>query len=93
MFVVDTNVLVYAADVNAAEHQRCRTLLERGGRDTRRGSSRGESATSFYAWSRIRAYSGAPGAGATPLTRICTRDTDFHRFGFIEPIDPLIAEP
>jgi predicted nucleic acid-binding protein len=28
VFVVDTNVLVYAADVRAVEHQRCRTLLE-----------------------------------------------------------------
>ena len=29
MFVVDTNVLVYAADVRAAEHAPCRALLER----------------------------------------------------------------
>ena len=28
MFVVDTNVLVYAADERAAEHVRCRVLLE-----------------------------------------------------------------
>ena len=28
MFVVDTNVLVYAADAGAAEHERCRTLVE-----------------------------------------------------------------
>jgi toxin-antitoxin system PIN domain toxin len=27
------------------------------------------------------------------IRRICTRDTDFHRFPFLEPIDPLIAEP
>ncbi|MGQ0733166.1 MAG: type II toxin-antitoxin system VapC family toxin [Acidobacteriota bacterium] len=27
------------------------------------------------------------------VRRICTRDTDFHRFPFLEPIDPLIAEP
>ena len=29
MFVVDTNVLVYAADTSAPEHARCRALLER----------------------------------------------------------------
>jgi predicted nucleic acid-binding protein len=27
------------------------------------------------------------------IRRICTRDTDFHRFPFLETVDPLIAEP
>ena len=27
------------------------------------------------------------------IRRVCTRDTDFHRFPFLEPVDPLIAEP
>jgi toxin-antitoxin system PIN domain toxin len=27
------------------------------------------------------------------IRRICTRDTDFHRFPFLEPLDPLSAEP
>jgi predicted nucleic acid-binding protein len=27
------------------------------------------------------------------IRRICTRDTDFHRFPLLEPIDPLAAEP
>lgn len=27
------------------------------------------------------------------IRRICTRDTDFHRFPFLEPVDPLAAEP
>jgi predicted nucleic acid-binding protein len=27
------------------------------------------------------------------IRRICTRDTDFHRFPFLEPIDPLVAGP
>ncbi len=26
------------------------------------------------------------------VRRICTRDTDFHRFPFLEPIDPMVAE-
>jgi toxin-antitoxin system PIN domain toxin len=35
MFVVDTNVLIYAANVDSPEHGRCRELLEgwRGGRE------------------------------------------------------------
>jgi predicted nucleic acid-binding protein len=27
------------------------------------------------------------------IRRVCTRDTDFHRFPFLEPVDPLTAEP
>ena len=27
------------------------------------------------------------------IRRICTRDTKFHRFPFLEPVDPLRAEP
>jgi len=27
------------------------------------------------------------------MAGICTRDTDFHRFPFLEPVDPLAAEP
>jgi predicted nucleic acid-binding protein len=27
------------------------------------------------------------------IRRICTRDADFHRFPFLEPIDPLVQEP
>ena len=27
------------------------------------------------------------------IRRICTRDTDFHRFSFVESVDPLVAEP
>lgn len=27
------------------------------------------------------------------VRRICTRDTDFHRFAFVEPVDPMVAEP
>lgn len=26
------------------------------------------------------------------IRRICTRDTDFHRFRFLEPLDPIAAE-
>ena len=27
------------------------------------------------------------------IRRIYTRDTDFHRFPFLEPVDPLSADP
>lgn len=27
------------------------------------------------------------------IRRICTRDTDFHRFPFLEPVDPLVEAP
>ncbi len=146
MFVVDTNVLVYAADTSAPEHERCRALLERW-RET--------SAAWFLTWgicyeflrvvthprvlrrpwgSRsahefLEAVAAAPGltmlvptdrhaavlkelVDATPglagnlwhdaetaclmrehgIRRICTRDTDFHRFPFVEAIDPMVAE-
>ena len=147
MFVVDTNVLVYAADVAAPEHERCRALVERW---------RSGNAAWFLTWGicyeflRVVTHprvlrspwsTGAahgfldavfaapaltvvtPGArhrdvlrdvvAAVPaltgnvwhdaetatlmrehgIRRICTRDTDFHRFPFVKAIDPMIAEP
>lgn len=147
MFVVDTNVLVYAADTRAPEHARCRSLLERWRRQAgawyltwgicyeflrvvthpkvmRRPWS-GAAAAEFLA-----ALRQAPGLGMlaptdrhagvlaevmteVPLVtgnlwhdaetavlmrehgirRICTRDTDFVRFPFVEIVDPLTDEP
>ncbi|MFN8572043.1 MAG: TA system VapC family ribonuclease toxin [Gemmatimonadaceae bacterium] len=147
MFVVDTNVLVYAADTSAPEHERCLALIERW---------RATSAAWFLTWgicyeflrvvthprvlrrpwtSRsahefLEGVAAAPGltmlvptdrhaavlrelVESTPglagnlwhdvetaslmrehgIRRICTRDTDFHRFSFVEPIDPMMAEP
>lgn len=145
MFVVDTNVLVYAADRDAEHHARCRELLE---------SWRGSSAAWFLtwgivyellrvithprvfrkpwsgpdAWAYIEAILASPGLellvatdrhtavaaqtiGELPhlggnlmhdartailmrehgVRRIFTRDTDFHRFPFIETLDPVVA--
>ena len=147
MFVVDTNVLLYAADANAAAHTRCRSLLDgwrhRNGawyltwgicyeflrvsthpRVFRRPWSARE------AWRFLAAVRESPGLrmlvpteqhhrvlaevieevpqlsgnlvhdAATAvlmrehgIRRICTRDTGFHRFPFVETIDPLTAEP
>ena len=147
MFVVDTNVLVYAADTSAPEHERCRALLEQW---------REESAAWYVTWGIwyeflrvvthprvlrrpwtspaalqfLEAVSASPGLGILVQTdrhrdvlreivrevpalagnlwhdvetaslmrehgihRICTRDTDFHRFPFLEAIDPMIGEP
>ena len=147
MFVVDTNVLVYAADSSAPEHARCRALLERW---------RVGSAAWFLTWGIryeflrvvthprvfrhpwsgraanefLEAVAAAPGLGLLVQTerhhevlrdvveevpglagnlwhdaqtaclmrehgirRICTRDTDFHRFRFLETIDPMTDEP
>jgi toxin-antitoxin system PIN domain toxin len=147
MFVVDTNVLVYAADESAPEHDRCRLLLE-GWR--RRNGAWYLTWGICYEFLRIvthprvlrqpwtmaaavqflAAVEESPALGfLTPtdrharvladvvsevpalsgnivhdahtavlmrehgIRRICTRDTDFHRFPFLEPVDPLNAEP
>ena len=147
MFVVDTNVLVYAADTSAAEHARCHELLEQLRRRpgawyltwgicyeflrvvthprVLRRPWYAKSARDFLA-----AVQASPALGMLVPTdrhasvlaevidevpalngnlwhdahtavlmrehgirRICTRDTDFHRFPFLEPVDPLVAEP
>lgn len=147
MVVVDTNVLVYAADESAPEHARCRALVD--------GWRRGNGAwyltwgicyeflrvvthprvmrrpwTMDHAVAFLKALQASPGleilvptdrhAGVLAdvvsevpglagnlvhdaqtavlmrehgVRRICTRDTDFHRFRFLEPVDPLVAEP
>lgn len=143
MFVVDANVLVYAADEDSPFHERCRQLLER---------SRAQ-ASAWYvtwgilyeflrvtthprvfhapwpaaqAWNFLEAVLAAPALGIlTPterhsmvvaellreiphlsgnlihdahtaalmrehgIRRIVTRNTDFHRFPFLEPVDPM----
>lgn len=147
MFVVDTNVLVYAADESAPEHERCRTLVE---------GWRRQSGAWYVTWGIcyeflrvvtharvfrhpwtidagvrfLAALQESPGLSVLAPTdrharvladvvadvpglsgnlvhdthtavlmrehgirRICTRDTDFHRFPFLEPIDPLTTEP
>ncbi len=143
MFVVDTNVLVYAADRDSAGHERCRELVE----SWRSGSGAWYSTWSILyefvrvtthrrvmerpwsfaeAWGFVEALAASPGfrvlvaterhadvvrelAREVPdvtgnlvhdfhiaalmrehgLRAIYTRDTDFHKFGFLDPIDPL----
>jgi toxin-antitoxin system PIN domain toxin len=143
LFVVDTNLLVYAADEDSAFYARCRQLVEQW---------RGQSSAWYLtwgvlyeflrlsthprvfrhpwkaarAWEFVEALLASPGLGllvpgerhATVaaevvreiphltgnlmhdahtavlmkehgIRRIFTRDTDFHRFPFLEPIDPM----
>ncbi|MDQ3699132.1 MAG: PIN domain-containing protein [Gemmatimonadota bacterium] len=143
MFVVDTNVLVYAADRDSEHHDVCRRLLE---------SWRSQVApwhlswnvifeflrvtthprvfrapwTAREAWGFVRAVLASPGLsllvpterhadvastviGEVPglrgnlvhdaqtailmrehgIRQIYTRDTDFHRFPFVSPVDPV----
>jgi uncharacterized protein len=144
VFVVDTNVLVYAADDAAAEQQVCRALLETWRSEstpwyltwgiayeflrvvTHRRVLR-RPWTTIDAWGFIEAVLAAPSCAVLTATdrhratlravlhergatlagnvlhdthtaalmrehgigRIVTRDTDFHRFPFLEVIDPL----
>ena len=143
MLVVDTNVLVYAADADSPFHAACRDWLERqrGRADAwyttwailseflrvtthPRVMRRPWSAQA--AWDFIGALLASPGLAVLVPTqrhaeiaaqviaelphlagnlfhdahtavlmrehgirRIVTRDTDFHRFPFLEPVDPL----
>jgi uncharacterized protein len=147
VFVVDANVLVYAADVSAPEHSRCRALLERW---------RAQQGAWYLTWGNcyeflrvvthprvlrqpwtsreahefLTVLLQSPGLAMLAPTdrhaavlaqvvadvpmiagnlwhdaetavlmrehgirRICTRDTDFARFPFVEIVDPLTSEP
>lgn len=143
MFVVDTNVLVYAADEDSPFHARCYERLNtwRARADAwfmtwgilyefLRVSSHPRVMrkpwTASRAWTFVSVLLDSPGLGVlvpterhaavaaqvieqTPnlagnllhdahtavlmrehgIRRIYTRDTDFHRFPFVEPVDPL----
>jgi hypothetical protein len=143
VFVVDTNVLVFAADQDAPAHKRCRELID----DWRRQSSawyltwpiiyeflRVSTHPRVFrkpwpvqrAWQFVEALLASPALGVLVPTsrhaavaaevlaelpfvagnlmhdthtavlmrehgirRVYTRDADFHRFPFLETIDPL----
>ena len=143
MFVVDTNVLVYAADLDSPAHLRCRELLEEWRRQASAWYITWPIVYEFLrvsthprvfrsplplavAWRFVEALMASPGLGILmPTTRhaevaaevfgslphlagnlmhdahtavlmrehgikrVVTRDTDFHRFPFLEPVDPL----
>jgi toxin-antitoxin system PIN domain toxin len=141
--VVDTNILVYAADADSEWHVKSRDFIERRRRRPDAWFTTWPIIYEFMRvtthprvmrkpWSAPRAFSfvsallGSPGlAMLVPterhadvaeqviselpwlagnllhdahtailmrehgLIRICTRDTDFHRFSFLEVVDPL----
>ena len=144
MIVIDTNVLVYAADADSPHHVACREWLES---QRRRADAWYTTWAILYeflrvtthprvmrqpwnaptAWGFVKALLASPGLGVlTPthrhaevaeqvlaelpflagnlihdvhtavlmrehgIRRIVTRDTDFHRFPFLEVVDPLV---
>ena len=143
MVVVDTNVLIYAADQDSPQHEACRAWLESQRLQAGAWYATWPIAYEFLrvttharvmrqpwrvsqAWSFIEALLASPGfamLSTTPrhpdvakqvldehpdlagnllhdahtavlmrehgIRRICTRDMDFHRFGFLEVVDPL----
>lgn len=143
MFVVDTNVLVYAADEDSPYHQPCRKHLDTWRRQpdawcvtwailyeflrvTTHPRVMRHPWTARDAWRFVEALLASPGLEVLVPTerhaavaarvldeiphvagnlvhdahtavlmrehgirRIVTRDTDFHRFPFLDPIDPL----
>lgn len=143
MFVVDTNVLVYAADQDAEHHRRCRSLLEGWRRQASAWYLTWGICYEFLgvtthprvfrnpwplprAWRFLEAVLASPGLGVLLPTerhaavaaevlrelphlsgnlmhdaqtavlmrehgirRVFTGDRDFHRFPFLEPVDPV----
>jgi len=143
VIVVDTNVLVYAADADSPLHAACRDWLERQRgrvdawyttwaivyeflRVTTHPRVMRQPWSAPAAWGFVKALLASPGLGLlTPtqrhgevaeqviadlphlagnlfhdahtailmrehgIRRIITRDTDFHRFPFLEAVDPL----
>jgi toxin-antitoxin system PIN domain toxin len=143
MFVVDTNILVYAANSHAPENAKCRGLLDAWWpqvgawfltwgicyeflRVSTHPRVFPSPLSSLESWSFLETLLASPGIQVlvptdrhadvlaqvlreVPLLsgnsmhdaetavlmrehgirRIYTRDTDFHRFPFVEPLDPL----
>ncbi|MCS6952079.1 MAG: PIN domain-containing protein [Bryobacterales bacterium] len=143
MFVVDTNVLVYAADRDSPFHRRCLELVDRWRRQapvwyltwgivyeflraTTHPRVLRKPWTAAAAWNFIQSVFASPSVeilvpgerhaevaaevfaelphlrgnlfhdAATAILmrehgirRIYTRDADFHRFPFVEPVDPV----
>jgi uncharacterized protein len=146
VLVVDTNVLIYAANSTAQFHRSCREWLERCRRrpdawyttwaivyEFLRVSTHPRILprpwTTPAAWEFVETLLASPGLGVliptqrhadvarevfleSPylagnilhdahtailmrehgISRICTRDTDFNRFSFLEVVDPLRAQ-
>ena len=144
MFVVDTNILVYAADEDSPFHDRCRGIVDDWRSQTSAWYLTWEIVYEFLrvithprvfrspwivndAWNFVEAILASPSLGILVaeerhtdvaaevikgmpslsgnllydaqtailmrehgIKRIYTRDTDFFRFSFLEPIDPTV---
>jgi toxin-antitoxin system PIN domain toxin len=137
VFLVDTNLLIYAANADSKFHATAAAWLERQRlrpdawyvswpivfeflRVATHRRALPHPWTLDKAWSFISALLASPGLSVLVATdrhpqvaaavfnilhdvhtailmrehgirRICTRDTDFHRFPFLEVVDPLVA--
>ncbi len=145
MFLVDTNILVYAADRNSPYYARCSGLLEEWRRQAPAWYSTWAIFYEFlrlvthprvlrHPWTATAAWGFVESLLASPslriltateqhaavaaqvfgdlphlsgnlmhdahtavlmrehgVRRIYTRDTDFHRFPFLEPVDPMVT--
>src|SRR4029434_4633310 len=78
VFLGDTNVLIYAADEEAAAHQKCRNLLD---------GWRRQASPWYLTWSIV--YDMAEHG----ISVIYTRDRNFYRFRMLEVRDPLDCTP
>ena len=67
------DVLLYAADADSEFREPCRRWIE----DARRDPS-----PAFLTWNICYEF-------LRVSTRICTRDTGFHRFPFLTVVDPV----
>ena len=88
MFVVDTNVLVYAANASCPEHARCRALVEQWRRQKgvwylTWGVLYGSAISDLHLAALMREHG---------IKTIYTCDTDFHRFAFLEVRNPMASD-
>ena len=98
MFIIDTNVFVYAANARCGEHATCRGLLKRSHSGLLPGTGR-HAEVAAQTLQEVPAMRGNLLHDAHTailmrehgIRRIYTRDTDFHRFPFLEVVDPLAA--
>ena len=92
MLVVDTSILVYAADADSSWHAKSRDWLER---QRFRPGAWYTTWPILYGFLRVTTHPRVHDAHTAILMRehgirrIRTRDMDFHRFGFLEVVDPL----
>ena len=103
MLLFDTNVLVYAVDEDSPFHEPCRERVSRARSDASPAFLQVLTATSRHSAVLAQTVAEHPDACGNlahdlhtaalmreyGISRICTRDADFHRFPFLTVVDPL----